>query len=100
MKERRMRRAVVRLVLGVCAVCLFGASTAPAQSNGWVSLIGKDLGNWDVTGNADWKIANGIIEATKARGFLLTKDSYTDFDLRGEVWALADSNGGFLFRIT
>ena len=95
-----MRQSVVRLVLAVWVLCLVGASAAPAQSDGWVSLIGKDLSNWDVTGNADWKIGGGIIEATKARGFLLTKDSYTDFDLRGEVWALADSNGGFLFRIT
>src|SRR5436305_15041599 len=94
------RMAVAFAVLLVTTICI-GVDRAPAQTAaGWVPLIGKDLSNWDVTGNADWKIANGVIEATKARGFLLTKDSYTDFDLRGEVWALADSNGGFLFRIT
>ncbi len=82
------------------AVAIATAPLASAQSDGWVSLIGNDLSNWNVTGNADWKIADGVIEATKARGFLLTKESYTDFDLRGEVYALADSNGGFLFRIT
>src|SRR5438094_3518675 len=95
-----MRRTTPRLALVVMAACLVSASVTPAQTNGFVSLIGKDLSNWDVTGNADWKIADGVIEATTARGFLLTKDSYTDFDLRGEVYALADSNGGFLFRIT
>ena len=95
-----MRSTILRLSLVVTAAFVLLVSSATAQSNGWVSLIGTDLSNWNVTGNADWKIGNGIIEATKARGFLLTKDSYTDFDLRGEVWALADSNGGFLFRIT
>jgi len=96
-----MRRMALTLSLLLVATVCIAVNRAPAQTAaGWTSLIGKDLSNWDVTGNADWKIGDGIIEATKARGFLLTKDSYTDFDLRGEVWALADSNGGFLFRIT
>jgi len=96
-----MNRSALRLAFAAVAIAAVTvARPVPAQSNGWVSLIGKDLSNWDVTGTADWKIGGGIIEATKARGFLLTKQSYTDFDLRGEVYALADSNGGFLFRIT
>ena len=91
--------AVALILVGAAAA--FHAPSAAAQKDaGWTSLIGKSLDNWNVTGNADWKLADGVIEATKARGFLLTKDSYTDFDLRGEVYALADSNGGFLFRIT
>jgi hypothetical protein len=61
---------------------------------------GKDLSNWNVTGNADWRVGDGVIEATKARGFLVSKQSYGDFELRGDIWVTADSNGGFLFRIT
>src|SRR4029434_8453686 len=74
---------------------------AAAQSGGWTKLFnGKDLSNWNVTGNADWRVTDGVIEATKARGFLVSKQSYGDFELRGDIWATADSNGGFLFRIT
>jgi len=51
-------------------------------------------------GNADWRVGDGVIEATKARGFLVSKQSYGDFELRGDIWVTADSNGGFLFRIT
>ena len=36
----------------------------------------------------------------RREGFLLTKESYTDFELRADVWATPDSNGGVLFRIT
>lgn len=76
-------------------------SDAAAQSGGWTKLFnGKDLSNWNVTGNADWRVTDGVIEATKARGFLVSRQSYTDFELRGDIWVTADSNGGFLFRIT
>ena len=75
---------------------------APAQTGaGWITLFnGKNLDNWDKTGNANWRVVDGIIEADMPRGFLLTKESYTDFDLRAEIWALGDSNGGVLFHIT
>ena len=78
------------------------AITASAQTGaGWKNLFnGKDLSNWNVTGNANWQVKDGVIEATKARGFLVTKESYTDFELRADVWTTPDSNGGLLFRIT
>jgi len=90
-----MRRTVV-----VCALLLIAAAAA-AQTGGWKTLFnGKDLSNWTVTGNADWRVNDGVIEASKARGFLVTKDSYGDFEMRTDVWVTADSNGGILFRIT
>ena len=92
-----LRRATVVLLGALCV-----ATAASAQTGaGWKSLFnGKDLGNWNVTGNADWQVKDGVIEATKARGFLVTKESYTDFEFRADVWTTPDSNGGLLFRIT
>ena len=97
-----MRRAVVAIALILVGVGLIVPTVAPAQTGaGWKTLFnGKDLSNWNITGNADWKVVNGYIEATKARGFLLTRESYTDFEMRAEIWATPDSNGGVLFRIT
>jgi len=74
----------------------FAANLTPAAVT---VLLATDY-TWNVTGNADWRVADGVIEATKARGFLLTKESYTDFELRADVWTTPDSNGGVLFRIT
>jgi hypothetical protein len=90
------RKAIVALAI------YFVAIAAPAQTPaGWKNLFnGKDLTNWNITGNADWQVKDGVIEATKARGFLVTKESYTDFELRADVWTTPDSNGGLLFRIT
>ena len=85
----------------VGAILLLATAATAQTGAGWKTLFnGKDLNNWSVTGNADWKVTDGVIEATKARGFLLTKESYTDFEFRADVWTTPDSNGGLLFRIT
>ena len=97
-----MRTTVVVIALAFAALSGIGLVSISAQTAGnWTILFnGKDLSNWNVTGNADWRVADGVIEATKARGFLLTKQSYTDFEMRADVWVTADSNDGILFRIT
>jgi hypothetical protein len=84
------------------AIVLVAAAAAAAQSGaGWKTLFnGKDISNWSVTGNADWQVKDGVIEATKARGFLVSKESYGDFEFRADVWTTPDSNAGLLFRIT
>jgi hypothetical protein len=101
-KEGASMRTAILIALVFAGVG--GVSHVPAaaaQNGGWTKLFnGKDLSNWNVTGNADWRVTDGVIEATKARGFLVSKQSYGDFELRGDIWATADSNGGFLFRIT
>src|SRR6058998_2236862 len=91
-----MRRTAI-----VSALLLVAAAASAQTGGGWKTLFnGKDLSNWNVTGNADWQVKGGVIEATKARGFLVSKQSYTDFELRADVWTTPDSNGGVLFRIT
>jgi hypothetical protein len=97
-----MRTTTLLIALVIAgAAALSHVPGVAAQSGGWTKLSnGKDLSNWNVTGNADWRVTDGVIEATKARGFLVSKQSYGDFELRGEIWVTADSNGGFLFRIT
>ena len=79
-----MRTTVIVVALVVTAATGLGhAPAAAAQAAGWTKLFnGKDLSNWNVTGNADWRVTDGVIEATKARGFLLTRQSYGDFEMR------------------
>jgi hypothetical protein len=52
------------------------------------------------TGNANWRLAGGIVEADMPRGYLVSKESYGDFELRVEVWVTPASNAGVMFRIT
>jgi hypothetical protein len=92
----------------VAALFLVGSSgvgltpVASAQTAGaWVTLFdGKNFNNWTMTGNANWRIADGIAEADMPRGFLVSRESYGDFEMRAEVWTRPESNGGILFRIT
>ena len=82
-----------------------GASLTPVALGqteaGWVTLFdGKNFNNWTMTGNANWHITDGIAEADVARGFLVSRRSYGDFELRADVWTRPESNGGILFRIT
>ena len=98
-----MRTTAVIIALFLVGVAgVMRPSLAPAQTGaGWTTLFnGKNLDNWEKTGNANWRVVDGIIEADMPRGFLLTKESYGDFDLRAEIWVTPDSNGGVLFRIT
>lgn len=98
-----MRTSAV--VIALFLVGSMGVSRAPAALGqtgaGWVTLFdGKNFNNWTMTGNANWHIADGIAEADVPRGFLVSRQSYGDFELRAEVWARPESNGGILFRIT
>ena len=97
-----MRTIVLVFALVVAATAGIGNAPAAAQtSDGWTTLFnGKDLNNWTKTGNANWRVVDGVIEADMPRGFLVTKESYTDFEMRADIWVTADSNGGVLFRIT
>ena len=93
------------LVMTLFLVGSAGASRPPAALGqteaGWVTLFdGKTFNNWTMTGNANWHIVDGIAEADVPRGFLVSRQSYGDFDLRAEVWTRPESNGGILFRIT
>ena len=98
-----MRTTAVMITLFLVGIAgMTRPAVAPAQTGaGWTTLFnGKNLDNWEKTGNANWRVVDGVIEADMPRGFLLTKESYGDFDLRAEIWVNADSNGGVLFRIT
>ncbi len=93
------------IVMALCLVGAAGVSRTPAALGqtgaGWVTLFdGKTFNNWTMTGNANWRLADGIAEADMPRGFLVSRQSYGDFELRAEVWTRPESNGGILFRIT
>ncbi len=93
------------LLLGTVAV--FGAvnfsAPAIAQSDGWVTVVdGKEVGDWDKLGVANWRIADGALMADKLEGkdlsYLITKKSYKDFQIKAEFWADEDANSGIFLR--
>ena len=89
------------LISGLLAV-LSGPLVFSADS-GWITLIDGDNGidNFDRVGTANWTPGDGFIGATSSAdgpGYLVTKDSYDDFELRVEFWSSDDANSGIYMR--
>jgi hypothetical protein len=61
---------------------------------------GKSLDNWAPIGDADWRLEDGAIVADKGNGFLVSKNSYGDFQLRAEFWVDPETNSGIFIRCT
>jgi hypothetical protein len=69
------------------------------QAGGWVRLFdGNTLSQWTPVGNANWKVVNGEIWSTDGGGFLLSKQTYTNFEIRADFWVTPDANSGIFIR--
>jgi hypothetical protein len=98
---KRMTAIVMALLLvGFAAV--WRAQEASGQGGGdFVALFdGKSLDGWSPIGDANWRIEDGAIVADKAtkNSYLVSKDTYTDFEIKAEFWADADANSGIFIR--
>ena len=70
---------------------------------GWVALFdGKNLDHWNKVGDANWAIVDGAIQADKKTGepsaFLVSKESYKDFEIRAEFFVDSATNSGVFLR--
>jgi hypothetical protein len=89
-------------VIGGNAMLFTRHNQAAAQTNaGWMTLFdGKNLDNWAAIGTADWKLEDGAVVADNGNGFLVSKNDYTDFNLKVEFWLEAKTNSGVFIRCT
>ena len=93
--------ATLTVALGGCASQ--GGGTTDA---GWVTLIdgANGLDNFNRIGAANWRAVDGAIQADarsdKDNAFLMTKECYTDFQIRVEFWSSDDANSGIFMRCT
>ncbi len=70
-------------------------------AGGWVTLFdGTHLDYWNRIGDANWRLEDGVVVADKGSGYLVSKEAYTDFQLRVEFWVDADANSGVFIRCT
>jgi len=69
-----------------------------AQSDFKTILGGTSLKGWDVVGNANWSVADGAVQASMGTGFLVTPQSYTDFQITADFWVTDDANSGVFIR--
>jgi hypothetical protein len=85
--------------LSVIALAMFLLSGQTKSGDGWVTLFdGKNLNNFNQVGNANWTLNNGVVEANMGAGHLVSKESYTDFQIRVEFWSSNGGNSGVYMR--
>ena len=61
-------------------------------------LFDGTIDAWNPIGNANWKLGDGVVEATSGNGFLVSKESYTDFEIKVEFWVDEAANSGVFIR--
>jgi hypothetical protein len=110
-----MEKTNMKRLLGVASALLVVAFTAvgckqmtemydSVMDTGWTTLIDgeKGLDNFNRVGNTNWAVVDGVIQAdkrtSKTPAFLVTKNSYKDFEIRVEFWASHDANSGIFMR--
>lgn len=95
------RLSAIAMGLLVVAFAVFGCANQPSgqADAGWITLFdGSSLDNWNPIGNANWRLADGVVQADKGNGFLVSKNVYADFQIRAEFWVDADANSGIFIR--
>jgi 3-keto-disaccharide hydrolase len=84
------------------ALLAFGCAQMQRMTGmGWETLIDGDKGleNFNQVGDANWRAEGGAIVADQGKsGFLVSKKSYKDFQIRAEFYAEADTNSGIYIR--
>lgn len=95
---KRLSKFAVGLL--VAGLGLFGCAMPPGQpGDGWITLLdGTDLNHWNLNGNANWRLQDGVAVAEVGGGHLVSKNSYADFQLRAEFWVNTEANSGIFIR--
>lgn len=90
-----------KLALFAGTLVLAGCGHMHMPGSGWQTLIDGERGmeNWNPVGDANWHREDGAIVADRGQpGFLVSRESYADFEIRAEFWAASDTNSGIFIR--
>ena len=87
------------LVLGTLLIGLTTFQPATSAQGAWTTMFdGKSLNGWNIVGDANWEVVDGVIQANKGTGFLVTPAPYTNFQITLDFWVTDDANSGVFIR--
>ncbi len=89
------------VVLGLSILGITGAvaPTALSAQDAWTTLFdGSNLEGWEALGDANWALGDGAVSADSGSGFLVSEESYGDFELTLEFWVDTPANSGIFIR--
>jgi len=104
MKQRTAAAlAAVTLAAGLAGCANMNMNMSMPFGIGWTTLVDgtKGMENFKRVGDANWVASDGAIQASgggKDPGYLVTLNSYKDFQLRAEFWSSDDANSGIFMR--
>jgi hypothetical protein len=92
--------STLALLIGAALVQYGGRASA---EDGWVTLLDSSgKGDWGEVGKANWEMKDGALTADKLDGkdiaYLVSKNSYNDFQIRAEFWVDEEANSGIFLR--
>jgi hypothetical protein len=101
MRRTFLSSSISLLAVSMAAIALNGCNTL-GGNNGWTTLVDDKGGqaNFNVLGDANWRMIDGALQADKGSGFLVSKESYGDFEIRAEFWADENANSGIFIRMS
>ncbi len=103
MKQANGRRVAAAMSILVAAFAL-AACASLSGSSGWTLLVdgAKGMDNFYPIGDANWRAEDGAIVADKAKvaSYLISKNSYSDFEIDAEFWADHTTNSGIFLRLS
>jgi len=106
---------LVSLIVVAFAALPYSSDLRGEAKGRWITLFdGKNLANWSPTGDANWHLTGGAAVAdaydqclnellkpgcfNAGMGYLVSKNSYTDFEVHAEFWVSHDANSGVFIR--
>lgn len=98
------RRRAGQMALAWMAMGGLAACAVPGAGAGWTTLVDGSrpeplAERWSELGEGHWRYADGALEGRDGKGgFLVSKQSYADFELRAEFWADETANSGLFLR--
>jgi hypothetical protein len=96
-----MQSSIRRLFIALSIFSIGVTGCASLPSGGWTTLVDGEKGieNFNRTGDANWRSEGGAIVADNGpTSYLVTKNSYKDFEIRAEFWAETNTNSGIFIR--
>jgi hypothetical protein len=101
------RWATLAIALLFSAIAAFQSVGSASAQDGWITLFdGKNLDQWVGDGTATFKIEDGSVIAVDKKdpkavaAYLVSKQSFKDFEIRAEFWVSDDANSGIFIRNT
>jgi hypothetical protein len=97
-KTMMNRRGFIGAGLAIAGAGLAGC--AGSGSGGWETLVdGKSVPGWKQLGQGNWSVVDGALQGKDGKGgYLVSPQSYTDFEIRAEFWNDPAGNSGIFVR--